>query len=113
MENINEKHFLINWLNTNTGLNIQSIYNIAKEVDSQYTKAMQEHTKQNIEALRSELHKEIVLKLNEFGTNKDGLIGWNSTDYKKNYYVINNGFNIQIDKKSIDKTINQFLENIK
>ena len=35
------KDFLIEWLNSYTGLNTQSIYNLAKEVDEKYTKALQ------------------------------------------------------------------------
>ena len=35
MEN---KEFIIKWLQTNTGLNVQSIYNFAKEIDNLYKK---------------------------------------------------------------------------
>ena len=35
------KDFLIEWLNSYTGLNTQSIYNLAKEVDERYAKALQ------------------------------------------------------------------------
>lgn len=35
------KEFLIEWLKSYTGLNTQSIYDLAKEVDNRYTKALQ------------------------------------------------------------------------
>lgn len=35
------KEFLIEWLNSYTGLNTQSIYDLAKEVDNRYNQALQ------------------------------------------------------------------------
>jgi len=64
---------------------------------------MQEHTKHNIEALRSELKE----KLKVYQHSRDFKIGIKSNIVRQKIMIS------EVDKDSIDTVINQFLENIK